>query len=399
MLFKTRYLVVVSACALVGWVGLTGYRYFFDTTMPLLSMLGLEDSKCYSGDVTCQISTSKNGTLSLYLDEQPLISDFKLSSRSPNHPFVIPTKTIGNGRHSLKIAFCDGSFRKNKVELSKTFKVDNLPLQAAFIKTENEFKVFQGRTLHIQFQANKELKNVCAHALAASYPCVRESSKSFIYECYIPIACEETPNEYLFSIDGLDNVGNKLQLENKFQIVGYPFKKQQNLTFNQETIKKEKEIGLAMNDLEISLSQLAQASPDEKLWRGSFCTPIDIAKVTCDFGTIRTTQEKGRYMHKALDVINTPRSVVWATQDGVIALKERYAHSGNTIVIDHGCGVLSLFFHLEDFAEIKVGQKIAKGNPIGTLGKTGYATGYHLHWELRVNNIAVDPMQWTKQTF
>ncbi len=73
--------------------------------------------------------------------------------------------------------------------------------------------------------------------------------------------------------------------------------------------------------------------------------------------------------------------------------------SGNTIIIDHGHGVLSMFFHLEDFANINQGQFIAKGNPLGTLGKTGYASGYHLHWEMRINNISVDPMQWTKTIF
>ena len=53
----------------------------------------------------------------------------------------------------------------------------------------------------------------------------------------------------------------------------------------------------------------------------------------------------------------------------------------------------------EDFADIEVGQKVAKGNPVGTMGKTGYAQGYHLHWEMRLNNIAIDPMQWTKANF
>ena len=86
-------------------------------------------------------------------------------------------------------------------------------------------------------------------------------------------------------------------------------------------------------------------------------------------------------------------------QGGTIVLKERFEDAGNTVVIDHGWGVLSLFYHLEDFANITVGQKVAQGNPIGTLGKTGYATGYHLHWEMRVNNIAIDPLQWVKLTF
>ena len=94
-----------------------------------------------------------------------------------------------------------------------------------------------------------------------------------------------------------------------------------------------------------------------------------------------------------------PKSVVWAPQDGVVVMKARFAHSGNTVVIDHGYGILSMFFHLDSFAPIEVGETIKKGNPIGTLGKTGYATGYHLHWELRIGNVPVDPMEWTKPGF
>jgi len=164
-------------------------------------------------------------------------------------------------------------------------------------------------------------------------------------------------------------------------------------------LKEEKEIGLPAAGREKVFAGLAAKSPKQKLWRGTFCLPIDVARITCDFGTIRTTQEKGRYVHKALDLINLPRSVVWATQAGVIVLKDRYEDTGNTIIIDHGFGLLSLFYHLEDFAAVDVGQTIAQGNPIGTIGKTGYATGYHLHWEMRLNNIAIDPMQWTKPTF
>ena len=91
-----------------------------------------------------------------------------------------------------------------------------------------------------------------------------------------------------------------------------------------------------------------------------------------------------------------PRSVVWAPQDGIVVMKDRFAPSGNTVIVDHGLGILSLFYHLEDFADIEVGQKVAQGNPLGTIGKTGFATGYHLHWEMRINNTPVDPLQWVK---
>lgn len=398
MEFKLKHLLTVAACGVFVWVSYGVYTYFFDNSMPHISINGLQEGGYYGGDLTCQISSSKNGELAILLDGQPLISSFKLSAKSQNHPFSIPTKTISNGQHTLKITLTDSTYYKNKAVIEHAFVVDNAPLQAALLRSDVDYKVFQGRTLHVQFQVNKPIKQAQVRALANTYECYPESPKSLIYECFIPVPCEETPNEYLFSAEITDKVGNKLNMDNKFQIVMYPFKKQI-LNVSAETVKKERELGLANNGLEEILQNLAAKSPHEKLWRGSFCTPIDIAKITCDFGTIRTTQEKGRYMHKALDVINAPRSVIWATADGIVVLKERFAGSGNTVVLDHGCGVLSLFYHLEDFADIKLGQKVAKGSPIGTLGKTGYATGYHLHWEMRVNNIAIDPMQWTKSNF
>ena len=118
-----------------------------------------------------------------------------------------------------------------------------------------------------------------------------------------------------------------------------------------------------------------------------------------EYGVQRITQEKGCYAHKAIDMIAMPKAVVWAPQNGNVIVKDRFAESGNTVVIDHGLGVFSLLFHLEDFADINVGNKIRRGNPVGRMGKTGYASGYHLHWEMRVNNVHVDPDQWAKNNF
>lgn len=378
-----------------GW---NAYHYFFDTTAPCIEFVGIEQDGYYAGEVSCAIASNKRGELCVWLDGNPLISNFSLPSNSKKYPFSIPTRTIANGKHTLTIELTDASFYKQKTSLERSFNVDNVPLQAAFLKPDADYKVLQGRTLHIQFQANKEIEKATVRALANTYDCYPESKNSSIYECFIPIACEENANEYLFSVEVADRVGNQLTLDNKFQIVMFPFKKS-TLAVDSAHILAEKEKGLSHQELERRLAELAQSSPKEKLWRGSFCPPIDIQRTTTEFGTVRTTQERGRYAHKALDVVNAPKSVVWATQDGVVVLKERYELSGNTVVIDHGCGILSLFYHLDDFADVEVGQKVAKGNPIGTLGKTGYAKGYHLHWETRVNNIAVDPMQWTKETF
>lgn len=369
--------------------------------MPVLSFSGIEDNCFYAGNVSCLIAGSDSyvvSEMSMWLDGNALLSKLKINASSFEHPFTIPTKTLPNGRHVLKAEVINGTYERKKTIKEIPFFVDNERLHVVFVKPESEFKVFQGRTLHIQFQSNKEIKNASVFLLDNTFPCFQESKNSRIYECFVPISCEEAPNEYIVTLHVTDKVGNKISIESKFQVILFPFKKQ-NLTIDPEKIKFEKEQGLSNQELEKELEELVNRSPQQKLWHGSFYPPTEINGISTDYGTIRTTQEKGRYVHKAVDVVNAPHSVVWAPQDGVVIIKNRYVHSGNTVVIDHGCGIFSLFFHLDTFADIAVGRPIKRGNPLGTLGKTGYANGYHLHWEMRINNIHVDPLQWIKSNF
>jgi len=390
-----RHLPKIVVLVIVFWFGWQTYAYFYDTKIACLDVSGISEHCYYSGDVRCSVQADKTGNISLWLDAQNLTDNVRIKANQEGQSFIIPTKTLHNGKHSLRVEFADTSFNRNKAELNREFYVDNLPLQAVFVKTGSPYKVFQGRTLHVQFQVNKEIKNAHINTLSRTFECFPEAKNSKIYECFIPIECEEQPNEYLLSVDIEDKVGNSLHLDNKFQIVVYPFKKEV-LTVTAHKVQEEKALGRDGKNLEDEIAQLSAQSPHEKLWRGTFCAPIEIQRITCDYGTIRTTQHKGRYAHKAVDVINMPRSVVWAPQDGIVVMKDRFAPSGNTVIVDHGLGILSLFYHLEDFADIEVGQKVAQGNPLGTIGKTGFATGYHLHWEMRINNTPVDPLQWVK---
>jgi murein DD-endopeptidase MepM/ murein hydrolase activator NlpD len=68
---------------------------------------------------------------------------------------------------------------------------------------------------------------------------------------------------------------------------------------------------------------------------------------------------------------------------------------GNAVLIDHGLGVFSGYWHQSDLA-VQAGQSVQRGDLIGYVGDTGLVTGAHLHWEMRVGGIAVDPMQWTE---
>jgi len=403
MVNRTRNILITLFFLLFFiWIGARLYSYFLDASYPQITVSGLSDNGFYSGDLQFLVKGKddyKVADISIWLDDNSIVNKFKINKKEFEYQLPVPGKSLPNGRHKLKIQITDGSYKKNTTVQEYTFVIDNTPLQAAFVRPATEFKVFQGATLHIQFQSNKEIKEAKINIFAKTYECTPESQSSLIYECFIPVPCEEIPNEYPLTIEVLDKTGNYITLNSKLQVMPYPFKKQI-LSVSREQIKMEEEVSNKQQLLETELDDLYKKSPKQKLWQGGeFYIPIDMSRISCGFGTKRITQEKGCYMHKAIDLAGVPKTVVWAPQDGIVVVKNRYASSGNTIVIDHGLGIFTLLFHLDNFANINVGDKVKRGNPIGTMGKTGYATGYHLHWEMRINNIPVDPMQWTKYDF
>jgi murein DD-endopeptidase MepM/ murein hydrolase activator NlpD len=78
-----------------------------------------------------------------------------------------------------------------------------------------------------------------------------------------------------------------------------------------------------------------------------------------------------------------------------VVLADQLFVRGNAVVIDHGRGVLTGYWHMQ-VIKVKVGERVGTGQMLGEVGTTGLSTGPHLHWEMRVNGVAVDPMQWVE---
>lgn len=401
MMVRIRTVFLLLGAVGLAFFGYRGARYFLDTTSPIVSVVGLEENGVYAGDMACMLRGSDGyrvKTISLWLDDTALVEQHKINRRVFEYPFFIPTKTLVDGVHKLKIMVRDASYRANTTMKEIPFFVDNVPLRAAFTVHDTTFKVVQGRTLHLQFQVNKPLKEAFVEIFSGKFICCQETTGAMIYECFVPIRTDELPSEYPFTIQITDRVGNRGTLEGKLDVVAGTFKTQQ-LAVGKVKWEKECTVGLPEAQFEHAVAELSSKSPRTKFWKGAFYMPCEQRGITTDFGTMRTSQERGRYRHDAIDISAPPKSIVWAAQDGVVVLKERFVHSGNTVVIDHGCGVLTFYFHLDSYADINVGDPIKKGKPVGRLGMTGYASGYHLHWELRINNIPVDPVQWTRYEF
>lgn len=403
MIKYAKYIALIFVGLFFWYVGNNIYVYYVDTTDPIVTIEGVDNGFYCAGKLTGKLLGKHPysiATYSIFVDGKPFKLNQNVSRSVFEHAFTIPVDSLENGKHTISFVVISGAKHQNKVEINRTFYVDNAELYAGFFKPSLDHKVLQGRCLHIQFQVNKPIKQAVVTALSHDYFAYPETNGSLIYEAFIPVECEQHPSDYGFTIAIDDYVGHRFDLQGTLQVMPFAFKKKM-LHVPSGALDRELEhTQLSEKDFELKIEELTQKSLQDKMWQGIFEVPLAMTGITTEFGVQRVAQERGCYIHKALDLVAAaPRAVVWASQSGIVVLKDRYAHSGNTIVIDHGWGILSMYFHLETFANIEVGQKIRKGNPIGTMGKTGYANGYHLHWEIRVGNIAVDPLQWTKREF
>jgi murein DD-endopeptidase MepM/ murein hydrolase activator NlpD len=139
---------------------------------------------------------------------------------------------------------------------------------------------------------------------------------------------------------------------------------------------------------------------DVQLWRGTFGLPLaGELRVTAPFGQRRSyAGGPVTSYHSGEDLGADTGTPVMATMTGTVALAERLQVRGNAVIIDHGLGVFSAFWHLSEI-RVTAGEVVTPGQVIGLVGNTGLSTGPHLHWEMEVRGVPVDPRQWTAETF
>ena len=117
--------------------------------------------------------------------------------------------------------------------------------------------------------------------------------------------------------------------------------------------------------------------------------PVD-GPITGVFGSRRFFNGLPRNPHSGIDYAGAQGTPIISPSPGVVALTGDFYFNGNTVMIDHGKGFVSVMCHLHEI-EVEKGQRVARGERIGTVGSTGRSTGPHLHWTTRLQGIRVDP--------
>jgi murein DD-endopeptidase MepM/ murein hydrolase activator NlpD len=148
-----------------------------------------------------------------------------------------------------------------------------------------------------------------------------------------------------------------------------------------------------------TLANLVEVTP-ERYWSGTFRWPVDEPCPSSRFGN-RRSYNSGQYFyyHTGLDFTVCAQNLnIYATAPGVVIFSDFLEIKGNFTVIDHGWGIHSGYAHQSDVFVSK-GDRVEAGQLIGIIGNTGRSVGPHLHWEVWVNGIPVEPLDWLSKSF
>ncbi len=160
-------------------------------------------------------------------------------------------------------------------------------------------------------------------------------------------------------------------------------------------IKNKRKVNPTAKDLERIYADKKEIIGALKHWSDNnaitteFILPVK-GPFTSPFGLRRFFNNQPRKPHSGLDIAAAEGTPLIAPADGIVIETGDYFFNGNSVMIDHGQGLVTMYSHMNSI-NVKTGQKLKRGEKFGSVGQTGRVTGAHLHWTVSLNNQRVDP--------
>jgi murein DD-endopeptidase MepM/ murein hydrolase activator NlpD len=150
---------------------------------------------------------------------------------------------------------------------------------------------------------------------------------------------------------------------------------------------------------EDKITEVTKKATPQILWKDAFAQ-LSNSKVEANFADFRTYTYNGQPVdsayHLGYDLSVTKNYPVEAANSGTVAFTGDLGIYGNVVILDHGLGLFTLYGHLSSI-DVKVGDSVAKRQPLGRTGETGLAAGDHLHFGVYLDGLAVLPVEWWDQ--
>ncbi len=212
------------------------------------------------------------------------------------------------------------------------------------------------------------------------------------YYALIPISYYKKANKYKIIISYKQN--DKKYFKSTFLTVTNGKYKSEVINVPKSKFKPNKQRIKRTQQEYIEAMSVYNFKSNEIYWNKDFTYPMK-SKITSSFGTKRVYNGQLKSYHSGTDFRAKIGTKILASNDGIVRISQNRFYSGNSIVIDHGAGIYSCYFHLSKM-NYKVGDRIKRGDILGLSGDTGRITGPHLHYSFRINAVQVDPLQAMK---
>ena len=222
----------------------------------------------------------------------------------------------------------------------------------------------------------------------------------------------DTPPDSLPSLLAADRAGNESSVAVRIEVIERSFP-EDTITLSEQFMRaKVTEITgrpadnflvsyIALNremraENAATIAQICTDSSEDRLWSGAFLQ-LPNSSVGARFAERRTYRFEDRtvdrQVHLGYDLASTSRAPVPAANDGVVVFADVLGIYGNTVILDHGLGLFSMYGHFSDFS-VEQGSIVSRGDELGHTGTTGLAGGDHLHYAMSVSGVFVDPLEW-----
>lgn len=191
-------------------------------------------------------------------------------------------------------------------------------------------------------------------------------------------------------IHELNVISNNIKTNYKFEIIDKDYETQY------LTIKNKRKVNPNEEDMARIIKEKELISTTKLHWSEKENIPLQFIKPTegrysSPFGLKRFFNSQPRKPHSGLDIAAPKGTPIIAPADGVVINTGNYFFNGNTVFIDHGQGLITMYCHM-DSINIEEGTTVKTGDIIGNVGLTGRVTGAHLHWSVILNNTTVEPL-------
>ena len=214
---------------------------------------------------------------------------------------------------------------------------------------------------------------------------INESGK--VWLAYLGPDRVQLPGEYLLKVKIKDPAGKTREFFKAIRLreKNYPEEK---LTLQEEPYTPEL-LAQITKDNNALIAAMSAINP-VCYWDPGFVRPVP-GDVTSPFGTRRIINNSPRSPHFGTDFKAAEGDEVHAVNNGKVSIVYQGYLTGNSLIIDHGCGLYSVYFHLSEIM-VKTGDMVKKGQTVAKAGMSGRASGPHLHFSLRLDNTYIDPV-------